>query len=161
MSTAKSQSKSLDAETLVEQYKVYVEMTDRLSSRRFEANRFYSTILTGLFAVLSFAIDQAALNPLEREIIFLGVSIFGIILSILWFVNIRSYRLINSAKFKVINEMEKHLSFPCYEREWKIINGGKGEHGYFQFTTIERFVPLIFLIPYAILAIYSIYNIFA
>jgi len=38
---------------ILEQYKLYVEMTDRISQRRDQSNRFYSALLTGLLAVIS------------------------------------------------------------------------------------------------------------
>jgi len=39
-------------EHLIEQYKLYVEMTDRISDRRERTNRFYISLLSVLLALL-------------------------------------------------------------------------------------------------------------
>lgn len=38
---------------LLDQYKLYVEMADRISARRVQINNFYTSFLSGLLAFLS------------------------------------------------------------------------------------------------------------
>ena len=109
-------------EHLLEQYKLYVEMADRISERRMQTNKFYISLLSGLLALLSILVSVGKLN---QTLIFVIVSLLGIALCILWHINIRSYRQLNSGKFKVIHEMEQDLPFPCYDKEWEIL--GEGE----------------------------------
>ena len=109
-------------EYLLEQYKLYVEMADRISERRMQTNKFYISLLSGLLALLSILVSVGKLN---QTLIFVIVSLLGIALCILWHINIRSYRQLNSGKFKVIHEMEQDLPFPCYDKEWEIL--GEGE----------------------------------
>ena len=75
----------------------------------------------------------------------------------LWYVNIRSYRQLNSSKFQVIHEMEQHLPFPAYEREWEILGKGKESEKYLKLTRIEQCVPFALTIPYLLLLAYSLY----
>ncbi len=138
-------------EHLLEQYKLYVEMTDRISDRRMQTNKFYISLLSGLLALLSILVSVGNFNP---SLTFVIVSLLGIALCVLWHINIQSYRQLNSGKFKVIHEMEQFLPFPCYDKEWEIL--GKGKSKYLQLTRVEKYIPLILSIPYIFLFLYTL-----
>ena len=140
---------------LIEQYKLYVEMADRVSTRRAQTNRFYISLLSGLLALLSLVVTREVFNGI-LSVIFVAVGILGIVLCFLWYINIRAYRQLNSGKFKVIHEMEQRLPFPAYEREWEILGKGKESIKYLKLTRIEQCVPFALAIPYLLLLIYSI-----
>jgi len=140
---------------LLEQYKLYVEMTDNVSSRRAQANMFYISVLSGLLAVLSIVARGSSLSD-AQGIAFLAAAMLGTIICYVWYVNIRSYRQLNSGKFKVIHAMEQQLPFPCYDREWEIIGEGKESKEYLPLTRVEQYVPAILAIPYLTLIIYSL-----
>lgn len=143
-------------ELLLEQYKLYVEMADRISTRRAQTNRFYISLLSGLLALLSIVVTREGFSGI-LSVIFMAIAILGIALCFLWYVNIRSYRQLNSGKFKVVHEMEQHLPIPAYEREWEILGKGKESKKYLQLTRVEQFVPFILSIPYLLLLVYSLY----
>lgn len=140
-------------EQLLEQYKLYVEMADRISERRMQTNKFYISLLSGLLALLSILVSIGKLN---QTLIFVIVSLLGMALCILWHINIRSYRQLNSGKFKVIHEMEQNLPFPCYDKEWEILGKGKEKSKYLQLTRVEKYIPLILSIPYVFLFLYTL-----
>jgi|Deesub1362A_J573_1020465.scaffolds.fasta_scaffold04659_7 hypothetical protein len=140
-------------EHLLEQYKLYVEMADRISERRMQTNKFYISLLSGLLALLSILVSVGKLN---QTLIFVIVSLLGIALCILWHINIRSYRQLNSGKFKVIHEMEQNLPFPCYDKEWEILGEVKEKSKYLQLTRVEKYIPLILSIPYIFLFLYTL-----
>lgn len=140
---------------LLEQYKLYVEMADNVSSRRTKANVFYISLLSGLLAVLSIVYRWGILNN-PPNVVFMAAAILGIILCCIWYVNIQSYKQLNSGKFKVIHAMEQQLPFPCYGREWEILGSGKDGKNYLQLTRVEQYIPAILTIPYLILIIYSL-----
>ena len=81
---------------LLEQYKLFVEMTDRNSERRGMTNKFYITILTGLLALTPWAISTTVLCDLIN-VLLLVIAVLGLILCGIWFVNINSYRQLNHA----------------------------------------------------------------
>ncbi|MGB2842620.1 MAG: hypothetical protein WBC40_09135 [Halobacteriota archaeon] len=143
-------------EHLLEQYKLYVEMADRISARRAQSNRFYISLLSALLALLSILINRNLWNNIQNAI-FLAVAILGLALCFLWYVNINSYRQLNSGKFKVIHELEQHLPFKCYDREWQILGEGEERKKYLQLTHVEQFVPFVLAVPYLLLFVYSIY----
>lgn len=141
---------------LLEQYKLYVEMADRVSARRVETNRFYISLLTALLALLSIVIERNILPTLQFAILLI-VALLGLVLCYVWIINIRSYRQLNSGKFKVIHEMEQQLPFACYDREWEILAKGADKHKYTRLSRIEQYVPVLLAIPYLLLFIYSLY----
>ena len=141
---------------LIEQYKLYVEMADRISIRRARTNKFYISLLSGLLLLLSIVVERDIFTGFYN-VVFMAFAIFGLLLCFLWYININSYRQLNSGKFRVIHEMEQHLPFPCYDREWEILEGGKDRKKYFQLTRVEQYVPFALSISYLFLLAYSLY----
>ncbi|HCQ15142.1 MAG TPA: hypothetical protein DIU20_02700, partial [Cryomorphaceae bacterium] len=74
-----------------------------------------------------------------------------IIISLLWWLTINSYRQLNSGKFKVIHEMEQQLPFACYDREWDYLGRGKNGKLYRQLSKVEGYVPLVIIVLSAML----------
>jgi hypothetical protein len=142
---------------LLEQYKLYVEMTDRLSARRNDAAKFYTSLLTALLALIPFVLGQGLVTPVHK-IALLGIGVIGAILCFIWVVNINSYKQLASLKFKVIEEMEQHLPYQCYSREWQIL--GTGKYSYRRLNKVERIVPILFGVFCLIIIIVSIANLF-
>ncbi|OUL18602.1 hypothetical protein BV378_36005 [Nostoc sp. RF31YmG] len=140
---------------LLEQYKMYVEMMDRISNRRSQANSFYISLLTGLLALISLVSDKNLFNGNQNNLLLI-VAMLGIFLCFSWYVNIRSYKQLNSLKFKVIHEMEQYLPFPCYDKEWEILKKEKNNSAYLRLTKVEQYVPFALATPYVCLLIYSI-----
>jgi len=145
-----------DADRILEQYKLYVEMTDRVTARRIETNKFFISIISALIAFVTFLLTMG-ICPGYEKLVLVFFSILGLFLVGVWLLNINTYRQLNSGKFKVIHEIEKKLPFPCYDREWKLLGRGKSKE-YKTLTKIERFVPLILSIPYFLLLLYSIFS---
>ena len=142
---------------LLEQYKMFVEMADRVSARRGQANTFYISLLSALLALLSLIIDKDLFTGPSSILLFF-TSIVGLALCLGWYVNIQSYKQLNGLKFEVINEMELSLPFPCYKREWDIREEKirNKEAGYTLLTTVEKFVPSFFAGLYGLLLVYSL-----
>ena len=69
------------SEALLEQYKLYVDMADRISSRRIEASKFYTSLLTGLLALISLI---EGINLAGVQDILLTIGILGVLLCFVW-----------------------------------------------------------------------------
>lgn len=143
---------------LLEQYKLYVQMADNISARRSQSNKFYISLLSGFFAILAVISDQITVSS-HLYIIIFSFALLGVSLCILWYVNIRSFRQLNSGKFQVIHEMEAKLPFACYDREWDILGEGTDSKSYLQLTKVEVLIPFLFSFPYIVLIIYSLWQI--
>ncbi|NEQ34761.1 MAG: hypothetical protein F6K04_28055 [Leptolyngbya sp. SIO4C5] len=115
---------------LIEQYKIYIEMMDRVTSRRGQANAFYISVLSGILVILSFPVNENLLIE-SSNILFVCISLLGLALCLVWYVNLQSYKQLNRLKFQVIYELEQDLPFPMYQREWDILVNEKNSSGYF------------------------------
>ena len=144
-----------NSELLLEQYKLYVEMADRISQRREQSNRFYVGLLTALVALL---VVLTRLNPSNgiEAIVFLIDGLCGVLLSVIWFINIQSYRALNKVKFEIINNLEIQLPAQGYTKEWEMLDHSGGCLKYFQLTVVEQFVPAVVFTLFSGLVIYSI-----
>ena len=139
---------------LLEQYKLYVELTERVNQRREQSNRFYVTLVTAIMALLILA-ARLGVSDGVWPFIFLVSGEFGMALSAVWFVNLDSYRQLNRAKFDIINKMEKQLPATPYTGEWELLRPKDGPANYFQLTRVERFVPVIFGLLFLGLSVYA------
>lgn len=132
---------------LFEQYKLYVESAERVSERRVSANNYLLTV--NAFVVTLYSILAA--SPYKSYWTVL-VPVAGVLVSLTWYRIIISYRDLNSVKFKVIHELEQRLPAALYEYEWQKAEEGRGK-AYHPLTHLERWVPIIFIALYALLAI--------
>ena len=97
-----------------------------------------------------------ALGGLHRDVEFfrdLPVAVAGLTLCYFWYRIIRSYRDLNSAKFKVIHEIEKRLPLRPYDAEWDAVGRGKDSKLYLPFTRVEIAIPCVFGLVYAYLVL--------
>lgn len=148
----------------LEIYKLHVEMADRISERRGKTNQFYVSVLSAIIIAVGFFLKELSpLSFIRTELFLLIVSIAGLLLCILWWFNIKSYRQLNTLKFKTLHELEKRLSYSFYEREWVLAGKKKSESDensssvkYIQLTKVEQFSPILLSIPYFVLLFYSI-----
>jgi len=107
---------------LLEQYKLYVQMADKISERRQSANSFFLTVNTALIAFLGLVATpdvgtnpSIASNPPLPWV--LVVSAAGMVLCYSWFRLVRSYKDLNSGKFKVVYAIESRLPSSPYDAE--------------------------------------------
>ena len=66
---------------------------------------------------------------------------------------IKSYKQLNTGKFAVIHEIEKHLPLALYKYEWQVLGEGKDKTKYYPFSHVELWIPRIFGILYLALGI--------
>lgn len=127
---------------LLEQYKLYVELTDRISQRRMTTNAFFISIHTFL-ATIGTAISKNA----QKDAAWIALFIVGVLSSILWYVLLDSYQKLNNKRFKVIFEMEALLPYAPYDEEWKNLSAREKP----SFTAFEKWLPCIFGALYLII----------
>jgi len=59
----------------------------------------------------------------------------------------------NTGKFKIIHQIEQHLSLALYDYEWKILGKGKDKKIYYPFSHVELCIPWVFGIIYLAIGI--------
>lgn len=127
---------------ILEQYKMYVEMADRVSARRTLANTFFLTLNTSIFTVIGVVWSA---NPVATPwwLVIPLLALLGECAA--WFYLVRSYRQLNTAKYRVVGELEKRLpASPYWNAEWTALGQGKDKKTYWPLTHLEQWVPVLF-----------------
>lgn len=136
---------------LLEQYKLYVQSAENVSSRRIATSRYLLTLSAALLALYGF--QSSNFNQNYWMLVVPGTGIF---VSMLWYLIIKSYRNLNTAKFKIIHRLEEHLPAALFAHEWKIANQGSGS--YTAVTKIEQWLPHLFIAAHSLLVIIWIFD---
>src|SRR5690242_12717123 len=89
---------------LLEQYKIYVQSAHQVSDRRETANNYLLTVNTTLVAL--YGIASGATGNHRWHLV---LPIAGLLVCLTWYSLVRAYRDLNTAKFRIIHELEEHL----------------------------------------------------
>lgn len=135
---------------LFEQYKLYVDMADRISARRMLANSFFVGVHTALITAFTVMLKEKVLQPtLSGLAPFMAV----VLLCFIWWRVVHSYRQLNSAKFKVIHALEQMLPAAPFDAEWTAMGRGADARLYLPLTHVENWVPVCFGVLYVLLGV--------
>lgn len=144
-----------ETDTYVELYKLHSELADRVSQRREGANRLHVSIAVGLVVFLGtlirFSEDQT-----PAAIVILTVGIGGLIVSASWYIVLRSYRQLNSEKFRVLHDMETRLPYQFFTMEWDPESVGAKSSRYWKLSVVETIMPMMFGALFLGMTIYSV-----
>lgn len=135
---------------VMEQYKLYVEMADRVSSRRILANSFFLSVQVALITAFTFLLKD---NVIHHSALGLAPFAAVLLLCYVWWRVIYSYRQLNSGKFHVIQEIERVLPLALYAEEWMRLGQGRDAKRYRPLTHIESWAPACFGLLYVLLAV--------
>lgn len=124
-----------DKEVLLSQWQTCVEMANSVSQRRDSMNNLFVTLNIALLAANSFLWDMKTIL----------LSIAGICICVVWTFFIKNFKLLNTAKFLIINEIEKKMPIQAFNEEWKHLKDNKK---YREGTKLEIAFPVIFIVLY-------------
>jgi hypothetical protein len=133
---------------VMEQWKLYVEMADRISNRRGLTNTFFLTLNTAIFTVIGIVgKERPDVSPWALAlplVVALGECAA-------WWWLVRSYRQLNTAKFKVVGALEERLpASPYWRAEWTALGEGADWRKYLPLTHLEQWIPVLFGLVYVI-----------
>jgi hypothetical protein len=133
-----------------EQYRLCVEMADRVSGRRNLANTFFLTLNSGLVTFLGVWLSRPGQGDLSVLMLLAGLLVLLAICTT-WWVTVRSYRQLNEGKFKVIAALEQRLPARAFSAaEWKALAEGRDWRVYLPLTHVEQWIPLTFAVTYVL-----------
>ena len=121
---------------LLAQWQTCVEMANCVSQRR--------DMMNNIFVTLNLAIVAAVSLVWSFKSLFLLIA--GLVVCVIWLFFIRNFKLLNSAKFQVINNLEESLPSAPFSDEWKELKSNKK---YMDGTKLEKSLPITFIILYA------------
>ena len=143
METNNNNNMADNRHTILELYKLHVEMADRVSHRRGIANHLFIVIHTSIILVSGLTIKYFE----QFKIPLLIIMALGIALALIWKELILSYKKLNNAKFKVINKIEEdHFRIQPYVDEYDYYTKDKRK----DFSIIEKRIPIVLVAVYII-----------
>lgn len=141
-------------EELFQQYRLFVDSAEKISERRSHLNTFFIALHSLFVSGLSF---------FKTDIFsyIIPICIFGCVLAFLWWYMLCNYRSLNKAKFKIIQEIEKHLPLNLYSTEWSLYKTRKhwyNPNRYFSFSRLEMVLPWLLILVYVYIIITTYYS---
>jgi hypothetical protein len=138
---------------ILDQYKLYVEMADKISARRDVANGFFLT-LNGIFLGASGALIDRGYSFEPKWALLFPLGVLWLI-CFFWWRLIISYKKLNGAKFQIVGQLEARLPCNPYGKtEWEfLLKQGTDRKTYWPLTHLESKIPGIFAFGYLIAAI--------
>ena len=134
---------------LFEQYKLYVASAHKVSDRRATANNYMLTVNSAMAAL--YGMTSQSSGSAAWSIVFPGA---GILMSLVWWRLLVSYRALNSVKFAIIQDLERCLPAAPYTYEWHLTK--RAGKAYRPLSHLEYLVPFIFMALYAVLIAFPI-----
>ena len=124
----------LDQDKSFEQYKILISSAEKISSLRATANNYLLSVNSLLVAVHTLGVS---LQPNASWQVALPLA--GLIICLSWWTLIQSYRNVNTAKFKVIHNLESNLPSQPYKDEWKLMSKRN-----IPLSHVEQWIPAVF-----------------
>lgn len=132
---------------ILDQYNSYVEMADRISQRRGLTNTFFLTINTAVFALIGVFLTSKAITGEPWWLLIPLIALLGQCFA--WYYIVRSYRQLNTAKYRVIGALEERLpASPYWNAEWDLLGKGENAKKYWPLSHIEQWIPILFTALY-------------
>lgn len=109
-----------DRKLKVEQYKIMVSSTEKVTESRMKVNNLFFTITSSILSV-GFVLGKTFGFTIAATIAMIILTSLSLLVSYFWERLINSYGKLNTGKFKVIDKIEKQLRTNMFEDEWKIL----------------------------------------
>lgn len=142
----------IDTKVLLEQYKIFLQTSETLVSRRQNVNSFYISINSALITIFGVLL-ALEIAPVYKFSTIVLLALVGIILSFSWTKILISYGDLNSSKMKIISCIEKQLPASLYDAEWAALSDKLNTRKYVSFTNSEKKIPRLFIIVYICMCI--------
>ena len=133
---------------VMQQYKLYAEQKDNFINRSFQVNRFYLTLVIILILLVNITKNMLYVYALPLPLI---LSIVGLGVCCLWWMNMDSYNLLIKVKFsKVLEEIEKQLPVQPFADEHRAIQEYRDNKKAFLFSDTQKVFTIIMFIVFFI-----------
>jgi hypothetical protein len=109
-----------DRQLKIEQYKIMVSSTEKVTDARMKVNNLFFTITSSILSVAFVLGKTYSFVPLS-VLAMLVLTALALLTTYFWDKLISSYGKLNTGKFKVIDRIEKELRTNMFEEEWRIL----------------------------------------
>lgn len=142
----------IDMKILFEQYRLFLQTSETLVSRRQTVNSFYITVNSAFVALFS-TMFGLAIDIKFKLLLVVILALVGIILATSWVKILISYGQLNASKMAIIRNIEKQLPASLYDAEWKALSDQLNKKRYVSFTNSEKRLPFVFIAIYICIVI--------
>lgn len=126
-------------------YKLYLDTAEKVSDRRNAANTWMLSVNSAVVALYGYlGKDGAIAAEPDRNIWLWAIPAAGVLVCLAWAALLDSYRKLNAAKFRVIQEMEHSFEHRMFTDEWRYTK----EMGKRSLSRVERWIPWSFALLY-------------
>jgi hypothetical protein len=109
-------------------------------------NTFFLTLNSAVFTLIGIFWNK---QPTGSAWLLIFPLVIAVSQCIAWWWLVRSYRLLNEAKYKVVGVLEDRLPAKLYwQAEWVALGEGRNWRKYLPLTHIEQWVPVLFGLVY-------------
>ena len=149
-----------DRQLKIEQYKIMVSSTEKVTDARMKVNNLFFTITSSILSVAFVLGKTYSFIPLSVVAMTILTGL-ALLTTYFWEKLVNSYGKLNTGKFKVIDRIEKELRTNMFEEEWRILTQEIDYEPNTQTETkiVKRFRLFIFL-TIAVEVIYLLYELF-
>lgn len=123
---------------LLDQYKIMISSTEKVTEQRLKVNNLFITVTTTLLSISALVGKLIGFENINTSMLAVGVMLFfsivAFVISFFWQKLINSYGKLNTGKFTIINEIEDQLKTNLFQREWEVL---QKEVGYKSNTNTE------------------------
>ncbi len=144
-----------DGTVLVQQYRGVMAMIQQNYTRRTATNRFYISIGSGLLVFLTYAVNPSVDTEIQ-SVAATMVAVVGLVLCLVWGLQIRALRGLIDLQIKLAQEMEQSLPFDFFCRQEELlIQPGR----WLKYGVVEQGLPVLISLPYLLIlgAVYFYY----
>ena len=139
---------------ILEQYRIYSEAKEKFIDRQFTTNKVYLVLN---LIILATTYILSTLTPQYSHVIVL--SVVGIAISLMWWMNIDSYQLLIKVKYaKVLEYLETKLPEQPYHKEYVDYTQIKKKDNLIVFGDFQKVLTLIIACVYFVICTYNITN---
>lgn len=132
---------------LVQQYRGVMAMIQQNYTRRTATNRFYISIGSGLLIFLTYAVNPSVDTKLQ-SVAATMVAVVGLVLCLVWGLQIRALRGLIDIQIKLAQEMEHALPFDFFYQQEKLL---KLPQNRLKYGVVEQGLPVLMSLPYLLI----------
>lgn len=141
-----------------ELYRLYLATAERVSDRRAATNSWMLSVNSAIVALYGYlAIGDETVSTLEKSAWLLAIPASGVLVCLSWAALLSSFSQLNSAKFDVLQDIEKSLPYAPFTAEETLYRKLKRSN----FSGLERKVPHAFIALYAVIVLAALARLFA
>jgi hypothetical protein len=105
---------------LVEQYKMMVSSTEKVTEQRLKTNNLFFTVTSTILSFSALVGKEFEFNEIGL-VLMIALATIALVCTFFWKRMINSYGCLNTGKFKVIAEIEDKLKTNLFQREWDVL----------------------------------------